>query len=246
MVNQLSSKESEIFLISNRFDEKEIKIFENIFNSIDLESKGYICKEDFDQYKSNKTGLNSFNIEFEKFLIFNNLTITFYQFLSLLSLTGISLNITTPPIENESKSVSSSYSRLSFIPTSVAQQQISQLFNNNNNSNSPQFSSSNSTPTVQFNNSPPSSPSILTSTHLLNPHSSSSSNLVPITTTIAESTLIETIGKGSLNNIGLNNNNNNSNNNQNNNNNNQNNNTDSDNENKRTSRMGLGGHRGKS
>ncbi|KAK5577789.1 hypothetical protein RB653_002737 [Dictyostelium firmibasis] len=220
MVNQQLSKESDIFLISNRFDEKEIKIFENLFNSIDLDSKGYICKEDFDQYKNNKTELK-ISVDFEKILIFNNSTITFNQFLSLLSLTGISLNITTPPIENESKPISSGYSRLSFIPTSVAQQQqILQLFNNNNSSNSPQFSFSNSTP-VQFNNSPSSPQSILTSTHISNSLSST-----PTTTTILESTSIETIGKGGLNNIGLNNN------------------TDSDNENKRTSKMGLGGHRG--
>jgi len=109
---------SEPFLISNRFSIKEIIIFELIFNKIDKSLKGFIDKDDFltyiqeqqqdKQQKDDKDNIETTNksqppitssialsakkIDFEKLLVFNTNTLSFYQFLSILSLSGISLD----------------------------------------------------------------------------------------------------------------------------------------------------------
>ncbi|KAF2077689.1 hypothetical protein CYY_001005 [Polysphondylium violaceum] len=103
---------SEPFLISNRFSIKEIIIFEKIFNKIDKSLKGYIDSNDFTLYvqqeklqdggggvamhkpiMSSSLAQSIQTIDFEKLLVFNTTTtLSFYQFLSILSLSGISLD----------------------------------------------------------------------------------------------------------------------------------------------------------
>ncbi|KYQ91165.1 RabGAP/TBC domain-containing protein [Tieghemostelium lacteum] len=147
-------KDSEPFLISNRFSNKEIEVFEKIFKNIDKQTKGYITKDDYDKYieefkqsqsktQNEEDNVNLINntIEYEKLLVFNSGSnnVSFYNFLSMLSLSGISLTIKEPIVKEEPQPINfvSNPYRRSIVTNLKQQKDIKDMIESIPNSNTP-------------------------------------------------------------------------------------------------------------
>ncbi|GAM28848.1 hypothetical protein SAMD00019534_120240 [Acytostelium subglobosum LB1] len=193
---------SESFIDSERFSNREIQVFDRIFKSIDLESKGYFTRDDYQRYidslKSRSTTLSKIASlpSFDNYLLYQNSTVvTYHNFLTTLSLVGIRLtfkdsegdasNVPRASMMSSTPIYSANTITLPATDIRIKQQQQPQFHQHlhqlDTKSKSSQDSSSSSSPAANVKKTQPELPTTTTTPSV--------SNNVPTTKTKAASSL---------------------------------------------------------